>query len=265
MNKYVRGTIVIIMMVVVIIPLYPLIGWAFSTRWTFPNLMPDDFTVERFVSTLTTDTYITAIYNSVVLAVAVMLLSLTLGFFAAKTLGMREFKGRRALEIIMLLPALAPPIAILYGIREVFVDIGLYLSWTSVVIAETVFTLPYVVMLLIPVFRNYDADYEYQSATLGVSKLNTLIHVTLPSIKSGLVVACMYTFMISWSMFLVVSFLAPVGFTTLATLLLPLVSTWSSSTTVAVTTLLFILPALLVFIVSSKMLTDPSNDRKFGP
>jgi ABC-type spermidine/putrescine transport system permease subunit II len=226
--------------------------------------LPNEFSIDRFIGVLSTDIFLNAIYNSIVLAVAVTLLSLALGFFAAKTLGMMDFKGRRTLEIIMLLPALAPAIAILYGIREVFVDLGMYLSWTSLVIAQTVFTIPYIIMLLIPLFRNYDPDYESQAATLGVSKLNTLLHVTLPSIKSGLVVACMYTFMISWSMYLVVNFLAPVGYSTLATLLLPLVATWSSSTTVAVMTLVFILPAFVVFIFSSKMLSDSTNER-FGP
>ncbi|WP_019178053.1 ABC transporter permease [Methanomassiliicoccus luminyensis] len=265
MNRYAKGAIIVMMTVLVLVPIYPLIGWSFSSTWTFPRLMPNSFTADRFIAVLTTDTYVTAIYNSVVLAVTVTLLSLALGFYAAKTLGMRDFRGRRALEILMLLPALAPGIAILYGVREVFVSMGLYLSWASVVIAQTVFTLPYIIMLLIPLFRNYDADYERQAATLGISKLNTLIHVTLPSIRSGLIVACMYTFMVSWSMFLVVNFLAPVGFTTIATLLLPLIATWSSSTTVAVMTLLFILPALFVFVLSSKMLGDSAEMGRYNP
>jgi ABC-type spermidine/putrescine transport system permease subunit II len=75
----------------------------------------------------------------------------------------------------------------------------------------------------------------------------------------------MYTFMVSWSMFLVVNFLAPVGFTTIATLLLPLIATWSSSTTVAVMTLLFILPALFVFVLSSKMLGDSAEMGRYNP
>ena len=253
------------MAAIILAPLYPLLGWSFSTKWTYPSPLPNDFTIEKFLGVLARDAYVEAIYNSIVLAVVVTLLSLALGFFAAKTLGMNEFRGRKALEILMLLPALAPAIAILFGIREVFVNMGLYLTWTSVVIAQTVFTLPYIIMLLIPVFRNYDADFEHQAATLGISKVSTLIHVTLPSIRSGVVVACMFTFMISWSMYLVVSFLAPTGFTTLATLLLPLISAQASNTDVAVMTLMFILPALLVFIFSSKMLNDSTEERMWGP
>ena len=262
MRRGVRVAIIVMMIVLVLLPIIPLLGWAFSTGWTYPNLLPNGFSMTRIMDTLNDPKYIQAIINSIILSVTVMVTSLLLGFFAAKTLGTKEFRGSKIVEICMLLPALASGISILFGLRYVFIHMNIYLSYISLVLAQVVFCLPYIIMLLIPVFRNYDTDYEAQAATLGVGKLGTFVHVTIPAVKSGLAVACMYTFMVSWSIFLVVSFFAPIGFDTVATLLVPKIQMLGSYSTIAAMTILFILPSLFIFIISSKMLGDTNNGGK---
>ena len=249
------------MIFLVMLPIIPLLGWAFSTSWTWPNLLPDNVSFDRFVGVLTDPGYQQVIIDSILLSLIVTIISLALGFFAAKALGTVEFKGRRTLEIFMILPALASGITILFGLRYVFIRLGIYMTYPSLVLAEVVFCLPYIVMLLLPVFRNYSLDYEDQAATLGVGKLDTLIHITIPAVRSGLAVACMYTFMVSWSIYLIVAFFAPVGFDTVATELVPLIQMRGSSNTIAAMTLLFILPSLFVFIISSKMLSESAENK----
>ena len=254
-----RILILIGMALLIILPLIPLLGWAFSTSWTWPNLFPDNISTERIMSVLRDPYYVQVIKDSIILSLIVTVISLSLGFFAAKALGTVEFKGRRTLEIFMILPALASGITILFGLRYVFIRLGIYLTYPSLVMAEVVFCLPYIVMLLLPVFRNYDMDYEAQAATLGIGKLNTLLHITMPAVKSGLAVACMYTFMVSWSIYLIVAFFAPVGFDTVATELVPLIQMRGSNNMIAAMTILFILPSLFVFAISSKMLTESTK------
>ena len=262
MRRLFRNIIIVIMAILVILPIIPLVGWAFSTSWTYPNLLPDDFSMEKFFAVLGNSQYLQATVDSIILSTIVTFTALFLGFFAAKALGTEEFRGKRIVEIYMLLPALASGISILYGLRYVFINTNMYLTYTSLVLAQVVFCLPYIIMLLIPVFRNYDTDCEAQAATLGVGKISTFIHVTIPSVKSGLAVACMYTFMVSWSIYLVVSFFAPVGFKTLATLLVPMIQMMGSYSTIAAMTVLFILPSLFVFVITSRMLVSNTNGGK---
>ena len=267
MNKLPRYTILLMMSVVMIVPMIPLLGWAFSTGWKFPNMLPANFTMETFLSIFKSNVYVEALVNSVILSTLVMLISLLIGFHVAKALGVREFRGRRFLEIFILLPALTPAIALVFGMRNFFIDIGMFKSYWSLVLAQVTFTIPYMVMLLTPVFRNYDTDYEKQSATLGVGKLNTALHVTMPAIKPGLVVACMYTFIVSWSIYLFTYYLMPPSFKTMTTLLMPMISVnWTDGTVLAAMTLLFILPAFIVFAISSRMLgKNGDSGQRPGP
>ncbi len=255
-----RVAVLILMLLVILPPLYELFGHSFFLTWKFPNLYPSDFSLDNILFVLNDRKYSEAIINSVTLTLTVTILSMVLGFFAAKTLGTIRFRGSKFFEIYMLLPSLTSNVSFLYGLRYVLIKFNLYLTYESLIFVQLISCLPYSIMLMIPVFKNYDMDYENQAATLGSSWFDTLIYVTLPSIKSGIAVAFMYTFMVSWAMFLAMSFFAPTGFYTISTLLVPLIQESTDYNLIASLTLMFILPAILVFILTAKGIGNHGND-----
>ena len=258
--KLFRIVVLTIMCIVILLPLYELFGNAFFISWRFPNLFPSDFSIDNIKFVLDNNKYVEAIMNSLKLTFTVTMLSMILGFFAAKTLGTMKFRGSKFIEIYMLLPSLTSNVSFLYGLRYVLIKYNLYLTYESLIFVQLISCLPYSIMLMIPVFKNYDMDIERQASTLGSGWFNTLIYVTLPAVKSGVAVAFMYTFMVSWAMFLAMSFFAPVGFYTIATLLVPLIQDSTDYNLIASLTLMFILPAILIFILTAKNIGNSKAD-----
>lgn len=259
MNGVARMAVILLMAVFVIIPLTLLVGWALSTTWNYPDLMPKDMQLDGFIEYLTQTNTLKAIKNSIKLSLIVTIGSLVLGYLPSKILGTTQFRGNTLLRIIVLLPALTPGICVVFGMIPVFIRIGIYRQYISIVLAQITFTLPYMILTLSSVFENFDENYERQSYCLGAGKTVTFFHVTIPRIKSGLAIGCMYTFIVSWSMYLLTYELAPTDLVTMTTTIMPmLVSSTVTYPILAATALVFFLPALLFLIITTQIIK--SND-----
>lgn len=264
MSRTARNVIIALMLVVVLVPLVPLVLWSFADIWPFERLLPD-LSLRAWTQNLENAQVIGALKNSFLLCVIVVPLSLAMSFFAAKNLGTRRFRGRRAIQLLLLVPSFIPQIAIVFGIQKVFSRIGLYNNLLGIVIALLVFYVPYMTLLLSAVFENYDVDYEQQAATLGVNKLNILLHVTIPQVRSGLIVTCIFSFIGVWSAYLVVSAVAPPTFKTMALLAFPMMNSASNGYALtAGVTILYIAPILLVLVFFSNVLANDSNHINTG-
>ena len=190
--------------------------------------------------------------------------SLIIGYYPAKFIGTTDFKGKRFIELILILPALATAITIVFGLIPIMSRIGIFGSLLGLGLGEMTFTLPYLIVSLVSVFRNYDLNYDDQAACLGLDKINTELMVTIPQVRSGVAVGCMFTFIVSWSMYLFAAIFAPQGFDTMATLLYPQVMTLINYNYTAAITLLFFMPALIVLFLSSRVVGSDDNNIRGG-
>lgn len=255
MREIPRTLIICIMAFFVIVPLIVLIGWALSTSWPYPDLVPKNLSLDGLIDYLGKPTTTRAIVNSIQLSLIVTAGSLLLGYMPSKMLGTTEFKGKTGLKVITLLPALTPGICVVFGMIPVFIHMGIYRQYISIVLGQIAFTLPYMILTLSSVFENFDENYERQSISLGVGHFDTFLNVTLPRIKSGLAIGCMYTFMVSWSMYLLTYELAPVSLETMTTVIMPmLVSSTVPFPILAATALIFFLPSLLFLVISTQII-----------
>lgn len=264
MRRWVRNVIIALMLVSVVLPLVPLVIWSFAEWWPFGQLWPE-LTLVSWGKTLADAKVLSALRNSFTLCFIVVPISLALSFYAAKNLGTRRFRGRNMIRLLLLVPSFVPQIALVFGIQRVFSRIGLYNNVTGVVIALLVFHVPYMTLLLSAVFENYDMDFEYQAASLGVSKWHILWHVTLPQVRSGVIVTCIFSFIGVWSAYLVVSAVAPPTFRTMSLLAFPMMGTAAGGYALAAAvTLLYIAPILAILIVFSKLLVNDETHLEGG-
>ena len=256
MKRWLRNIVIAFMVLCVILPLVPLVIWSFTEWWPFGQLWPDP-TLKSWLKTLSDPKVLTAMRNSLLLCVTVVPISLALSFYAAKNLGTRRFRGRRAIQLMLLVPSFVPQIALVFGMQRVFSRVGLYNNFQGIVVALLVFYVPYMTLLLSAVFENYDMDYEYQALSLGVSRWHILWHVTLPQVRSGVIVTCIFSFIGVWSAYLVVSAMAPPTFRTMSLLAFPMMGTAAGGYALAAAvTLLYIAPILAILVVFSKLLVN---------
>ena len=256
MSHKTRRLIIVLMVAVVVVPLIPLALWSFADVWSYSQILPN-FSLKSWQATLQNTQVIQALVNSLTLCVIVVVLSLMMSFFAAKNLGTRRFKGRRLIQLLLLVPSFVPQIALVFGMQRVFSQIGLYNNYAGVVVALLVFYVPYMTLLLSAVFEGYDMDYERQAKSLGVSNWNILWHVTLPAVRSGIIVSCIFSFIGVWAAYLVVSAVSHPSFRTMSLLAFPMISSASNGyASTACVIFLYILPILLVLLFFSKLLVN---------
>lgn len=156
----------------------------FSTRW-YANL----FSNGGFGSPA---------IRSVELALAATAVSLVVGTLAALAIARFSFPGRRAVQGFVAAPLIVPKVAIGIAAFILFLKVGFYGSFGSLVLAHAVITLPFVVTLVVAGFARVDWLLEEAAADLGAAPRQVLVRATLPQMRATLLAAAAFSFIISF-------------------------------------------------------------------
>lgn len=259
MNKIARLAIRLALYFILAAPLVLFVFYAFSTRWFFPQPFPMEWTSAVFSRIINDTRVINGLRDSLVIAFMVSLLSLVLGFPAARVLGLRQFRGRQIAWLVLFLPTIVPPLAIGMGLNILFLQVGLAGSIPGVVLAHLIPTLPYVVFTLAGAFARYDENFEFQSLVLGASQMRTFFTITIPLIAPSLVVAALFSFLISWSQYLLTLLIGSGRIITLPILLFSAAS-GGNPVTIAAISLIFLAPPVLVIAITARQLNQQGGE-----
>lgn len=253
MKPWVRRIILALMLLALLLPLVPLLLWSLAYRWDFPALLPSfDLWAWR---ELTGDKITHSISVSLPLSLSVVAIAMCLSIPPAKVLGCRSFRGKRFIRLLLLIPTFIPQISIVFGMQVVFRKLGLYSTVAGVIVAQLVFHVPYLTLLLSAVFGSRVAELERQSRCLGVGTKQTWLRVILPAVRPGLTVSAVFSFIGSWSNYLLTSVLGPADLKTLPVLLFPMMSSGNNSyPLIAVITLVYIAPVFVFLLFSSRLI-----------
>ena len=148
-----------------------------------------------------------AIRLSLKVALWATFLSLPLAVYVALLLARGQFWGKQALNILVHLPLIMPPVVtgylllIFFG-RNAAVgqflenSIGLVLAfkWTGAVLAAAIMAFPLMVRSIRLAVENIDPNLEEAARTLGASPVMVLISVTLPLMLPGIVAGAVLAF-----------------------------------------------------------------------
>ncbi|MBS1254046.1 MAG: putative 2-aminoethylphosphonate transport system permease protein PhnV [Anaerolineales bacterium] len=250
--------IMAVIVISILAPLIPIVIWAFTGRWFYPDLLPETFSLRAWKYVFSPASKAgEAAWKGGLIAVVATLLSLVVGIPAGRALGLHNFRGKRLVQFLILAPVIVPGLAVLMGIHVMFIRLGLAGKITGVTLAHLIGTTPYVVMVMSSVFSNYDPEFEEQARTLGASPLRTFIHVTFPTIFPGVLVAGMFAFIISWGQYIVTLLISGGRVITVPLLLVNFANANDKPVTAALC-LVFLAPSILIIIVTSKYLTGES-------
>lgn len=242
--------------------LTPLIAFffnAFSFRWFYPQLFPQEISLRAWQSIVAANSKVPeALFNSTVLAVGVTLSSVIIGLPAARALGLYSFRGKRVVEFLIISPTIVPGIAVAMGLNINFIRWGLSGNLLGVGFVHLVPVMPYVVLTLSGVFSNYNPEYEQQARSLGAGVLATFWHVTLPAIFPGIVVASLFAYLISWSQY-ILTFLVGAGQVITMPVLLFSTASGSNNALTAAMSLVFVAPSILILILTARYLSGKSS------
>jgi putative spermidine/putrescine transport system permease protein len=258
-----------------VLPVITFLLNAFAFRWFYPQFIPAEWslqawerlqlippegerTMQNWLALLGSSDVIDALLTSLIIGGSVTLFSVIIGLPAARALGLHKFRGKRIVEFMILAPTIVPAIAFVLGLNINFIRWELSGSIFGVMLVHLVPVMPYVVLTLSGVFANYNPDFEDQARTLGAGPIRTFWHVTLPAIFPGIVVAALFAFLVSWSQYLL-TFLIGAGRVITLPILLFASASGGNNAVIAVMSLIFIAPAILTLLVTSRYLSGESG------
>jgi putative spermidine/putrescine transport system permease protein len=241
-----------------VIPTLLLALWSVARGWYWPALLPRAWSDRAWSYVLAPEAgVLAALAVSLGIALAVAALSLLIGLPAAHALARHDFRGRRALLFLLLLPVLVPPLAAGMGVHSLFLRVGLADTALGVVLVHLIPAAPYATLMLAGSLARLDPDYAAQARTLGARRLDVFRHVILPAIAPGLAVAASFAFLISWSQYLLTLLIGGGRVVTLPLSLVAFQRGGDEAVTAALS-LVFLAPTLVVFAAVAGFLREHS-------
>lgn len=242
-----------------VLPFLPLVVWSFAYGWRFPDLLPQAWSVQAWRSALSPTSGVLASFGlTTLIAAATTLLAALIGLPAGRALGLYRFRGKAAVTLLLFAPAILPGLAIVFGLHGIFLRLGLAGTVLGVILAHLIPVLPYMTLVMAAVFSRFDPAHEAQARTLGATPLQTFRHVTLPAILPGLMTAALFSFLVSWSQYLLTLAIGGGRVQTLPLLLFSHASAGRNDITAAIA-LVYILPGLMILAFTARQITGRST------
>ncbi|MEA3413346.1 MAG: carbohydrate ABC transporter permease [Pseudomonadota bacterium] len=142
------------------------------------------------------------IANSVVVATAVVVVSLALSLTAAYALGRKSFRGRGLLLMTILGVSMFPQVAVLSGMFELVRGLGLYNRTGGLMLSYLILTLPFTVWVLTTFTQRLPVELEEAAVLDGAGPLTIVFRVFLPPLAPAAVSTGLLAFVAAWNEFL---------------------------------------------------------------
>jgi spermidine/putrescine transport system permease protein len=146
-----------------------------------------------------------------------------------------------------MLPTVVPEIVLAASLLLLFASVGLRLGFATIVLAHVGFTVSYAFVVVKARIAGFDESLEEAAMDLGAGPLRTFFLVTLPAIAPAVLAAALLVFALSIDDYVVTSFVAGVGATTLPLQIYSMVKSGVSPEINAVSTVLLAATGLLLW------------------
>lgn len=166
------------------------------------SLLPDSLDFSNYVGVFEQQPFAWNIWNSIIVAVTVVLISLFLGVTAAYALGRVHFKGRGLLLMTILAVSMFPQVAVLSGMYEVVRAFGLYNTMPALVLSNLILTLPFTVWVLTTFMKELPRELEEAAFVDGASPWTVVRRVFMPLMWPAMVTTGLLAFIAAWNEFM---------------------------------------------------------------
>jgi putative spermidine/putrescine transport system permease protein len=161
---------------------------SFARRW-LGTWLPQGWTTNWYVDAWKEFQLGGVLWVTVEVVFAVVFLALLIGVPAAYTLARRDFRGKRALMLLFLLPLMVPPIT--YGIPLATVLYQTHLGGTmaGVILANLIPAAPFVILVMTPFIEQIDPNLESAARVFGANTARMFGHILVPLLAPGILAA----------------------------------------------------------------------------
>ena len=165
-----------------------------------------------------TGSLMTAIENTLLIALIAAVVSTALGTIAAIGIHNMRGKGKQAVTLLNNIPMLNPDIITGVSLFLLFVFLRISQGYVTVILAHITFCTPYVVLSVLPKLTQMNPNVYEAALDLGATPAYALRKVLLPILKPGMISGFILAFTMSLDDFAVTFFTrGTIGLDTLST------------------------------------------------
>jgi putative spermidine/putrescine transport system permease protein len=162
------------------------------------NWPPSGFSLQYYKELLASPLWMQAALRSLIVGLGASIFAMLIGTPAAFLLARSNMRGKSLMLAFVLSPIIVPRMIIAVGMFYFFAKVGLVGTSFGLMLGHTVVAVPYVVMTMMAVLRNYDTRLDLAAQSLGARPWQTLRYVTFPILAAGLASSFLFAFATSF-------------------------------------------------------------------
>lgn len=183
----------------------------FSSRW-------GGFSSRWFERLIERQDLVTALGNSVKVAVVASLASMVLGTAAAFVLHRNRTRLQQVHRSLITVPLVLPDILMGMSLLLLFVSLGVTLNLATITVAHITFCLSYVALVVQARLQDFDFHMVEAARDLGATRIRAFLKITLPLLAPGILAGGLLAFTLSIDDYVITYFVKGPGADTLPTL-----------------------------------------------
>ena len=224
-----------------------------------------------YVELFRSEATMNALYNTLILAVTSSLAATLLGTVAAVGIDkMKKGFGKTILTSVTNIPMMNPEIVTGVSMMLLFVFIGAILNISGILgfwtlfIAHVTFSLPYVILNVLPKLKQVDPNIAQAAQDLGCPPVKAFFKVVFPSILPGIFAGFIMAFTLSLDDFVISYFVSGPKFQTLPIYIFSMTKKRVTPDIYALFTLMFLAILVLLILVNVFQSKDEKKVKKGG-
>lgn len=214
---------------------------AYSANW-------QGFTLSWYTKLFADSRVLRSLQNSLTVALVAVAISAVLGTLMAVGLARYRFLGKSLYRGVSYLPLIVPDIAIAVSTLVFLAVISTPLSLWTIVAAHVVFCLAYIALVVSSRIAALDPHLEEAALDLGATPLQAFLKILLPELMPAIIAGCLLSFVLSMDDFLIASFTAGTGATTLPMEIFSRIRTGVKPDINALSVMLILISGIVAFI-----------------
>lgn len=180
---------------------YAIVWRGFTTRW-YEQLMAGNT-----VSRVNPEVALTALQNSLLIAIVTVVVSVVFGTMLAMALDRYDFPGKSVFTGVVYMPLIIPSVIMGISLLLFFNILGITTGVGTATIGHIAFDISYVTVIVLARLQSFDETLEEAARDLGAAELETFRYITLPLIKPGIIAGALLGFAMSFDDFVVTFFI----------------------------------------------------------
>ncbi len=258
MKKALKGIYIALILLFLYMPIGTLMVLSFNGGRSMNSWK--GFSLKWYEEMFQSEQIMDALRNTLTIAFWAATVATVVGVAACIGINSMREKSKAVLMGLNNIPLLNADIVTGISLMLSFLLFGISLNYGTVLFAHITFCIPYVILSVMPKFRQLE-NHTYEAALdLGASPVYAFVKVVLPDIMPGILSGFLLSFTMSVDDFVITHFTRGVGINTISTLIYSQVKVGIRPTLYALSTVIFV--TVLIVLVAVNTISNKKEEKR---